>query len=605
MAQSCFVLAPARSQQVMWLIVFSIAMLPAVSGVKARTMGAQAPAPAAPAVDVNYVSEMLDKLKAFEESQTAVTEDHFNLEIKRIQADIANFTASAGAPASAQKAANLALLEESLKQIEFEKTEAQAAELQVMQYYHTVRAALGSQGGAPSCDFLSCGRHAECIMKENGRAFCECASCFSGDGFICRPSACKPDTFYTAEPLIPEDIKKLVEAGKANLNHVYKVDAREISMAVVTAEQVVAVMRDAKQGNRGYLSVGKIQPRGISWGDWQGFSGDAPAYAPVVTGFQGNGRFLVSFRDAEKRAIGYLVGGMIDKSDASGLKAIIGMPHGIAREQEQKMAFVPLTNSRVVALYADHVIDKEGVKQSSGSAAVVKVLADGALSMLGKYKFAPNLKVQYLSATSLSPLSFVVAYRGLPVGDAEMRMSKELSIVWMEMSKDDLLVIDPHPLILEPDRADILERDVALISKDLIGYSYYSMGQKQTKLQLVGIEQGHVLRAIGQPQVVGHGSTTYVKSISLASGTMMPGSFTYFQPALQNSMAEICGVVAGGQGLANCKDLLWADRELQDVSGTRLPDGRLAFAYSDMSGGLGYRLLSAEEAAAQDTTLFS
>ena len=58
--------------------------------------------------------------------------------------------------------------------------EAEAAALEAMQYYHTVRAASGSTGlipnsmhvvlapvplrtgGAPSCDFLTCGHHAVC-----------------------------------------------------------------------------------------------------------------------------------------------------------------------------------------------------------------------------------------------------------------------------------------------------------------------------------------------------------------------------------------------------------------------------------------------------------
>ena len=60
--------------------------------------------------------------------------------------------------------------------------EAEAASLEAMQYYHTVRAASGSTGretrilfqtapdtgvssntgGAPSCDFLTCGHHAVC-----------------------------------------------------------------------------------------------------------------------------------------------------------------------------------------------------------------------------------------------------------------------------------------------------------------------------------------------------------------------------------------------------------------------------------------------------------
>eukprot|EP00913_Durusdinium_trenchii_P003160 g2921.t1 len=118
---------------------------------------------------------MLDKLQAYVKQQSFVSHEHFNSELKRLR----------GAMAQVEDPTNLNLLEETLKHTERERVEAEAASLEAAQYYHTVRSAFGSRGGAPSCDFLTCGNHAVCKSNQNKRAFCECVSCFSGDGFTC------------------------------------------------------------------------------------------------------------------------------------------------------------------------------------------------------------------------------------------------------------------------------------------------------------------------------------------------------------------------------------------------------------------------------------
>eukprot|EP00440_Ansanella_granifera_P033989 gb/GFBE01036870.1/.p1 GENE.gb/GFBE01036870.1/~~gb/GFBE01036870.1/.p1 ORF type:complete len:573 (+),score=146.67 gb/GFBE01036870.1/:1-1719(+) len=563
--------------QVMWL---SFLLLPLATAVKATADEQKK------GVDVNYVTEMLDKLKVFVQQQTVATQDHFTGEMQRLRS----------AMASAPDGANMKLLADTLKQTEMEKIEAEAASLEAMQYYHTVRAALGSQGGAPSCDFLSCGRHAFCRVKDNGRAFCECAPCFSGDGFTCKPSACTSDNLYSSELIRPPTL----DSSKPD-----PLTAREITAALIGGDRIVVAVRDEQQGDRGFLIVGRIETMDITWGEWQPFSGDSKAFAPVIVGFD-NGRLLVSYRDAEQHGIGYLVSGQLDKTALSGLKVALGMPHGFVKEQEQKLALVQLSNSRVVCLYADHTLNtQKGVaKQASGGAALVQVLGDGQLSMLGKYHFADGMPVSHIAATRLTEFSFVVAYRALPPGDADSvgMKSNELSAVWMEVSKDNLLVIDPHVLTLESSRPKMLERDVALVSHNLFSYSYYSAGEKLTKMALVKVEKsqgGRKMTRVSDPTIIAKGFNALVGAISLPAGVQTPSTFTYIQPANENSQAAVCGVTEEGE-VSGCKDLLWADSELAAATGMRLPDGRLLFTFINKGGTASTRFLSAEEASAQD-----
>mmetsp|Transcript_82782 Transcript_82782/g.146221 ORF Transcript_82782/g.146221 Transcript_82782/m.146221 type:complete len:574 (+) Transcript_82782:115-1836(+) len=557
--------------QVMWL---SILFLPAASAVVARAIDQKTD------VDVNYVAEMLDKLKVFVQQQTVATQEHFGSEITRLRGAINSVNGS-----------GKVALEETLSKVETERIEAEAASLEALQYYHTVRAAMGSTGGAPSCDFLSCGRHASCRVRDNGRAFCECASCFAGDGFTCRPSACMPDTFYSAQLIKP---KATDDAENETLT------VSEISLTSLDEEHVLVAVRDEQQGDRGFLMLGKIGAKDITWGEKQAFSGELKAFAPVITGFA-NGRFLVSFRDQETDGIGYLVSGQVESDELTGVKVVMGMAHGFVKHQEQKMVLVPLSSSKVVCLYADHILDEHGLEhQRSGGAAVVQVLAEGALSLLGKYHFAMGGKLQHIAATRLTESEFMVTYRSLPQdADDAGKKSKELAVAWMKVSKDDLLVINPHPLFLERDTPGILQRDVALVSQNLIALSFYSSHEKKTKTTLVRWDPStQHIKQVGTPTTIG-GFASYVGSISLPGGTAVPSTFTYFQPEDAHGVAEVCGVSPVGD-LSGCKDLSWTEDELRTASGIRLQDGRLLFAFANSGGTASTRFMSAEEASAQD-----
>eukprot|EP00930_Biecheleria_cincta_P029082 TRINITY_DN2023_c0_g2_i1.p1 TRINITY_DN2023_c0_g2~~TRINITY_DN2023_c0_g2_i1.p1 ORF type:complete len:575 (+),score=120.12 TRINITY_DN2023_c0_g2_i1:55-1779(+) len=558
--------------QVMWLYAL---FLPAVSVTvdAGRKKG----------VDVNYVVEMVDKLKVFVQKQTRASKDYFDTEIQRLR----------GAVSTVAEGPDKKLLGDALKETEMERIEAEAASLEAMQYYHTVRAALGSQGGAPSCDFLTCGRHASCQVKDNGRAFCECAPCFKGDGFTCRPSACTANTLYTSQ-LISPDLPSSMKPEPLSV--------REINVAVLGQNRVAVVMRDGQQSNAGFLIVGDVRQKEIKWGDRQLFSGESKAFSPVIAGFS-NGRLLISYRDADKHGVGYLISGQLDKTDPNGLSAALGVPHGFVKEQEQKTALVTLSTSRAICLYADHSRDeKDGTdRQSGGGAALVQVLADGMLSMLGKYHFAQGMPVQHIVATRLTESSFVVAFRGLPPNGADAGlMSKELSAVRMEVSKNNLLAIDPHELTLEDGRVDMLDRAVALVSNNLFSYAYYSRSEKETKMALIHYNPAtRRMEQVGKPSTVSTGYNSFVNAISLPAGPNAPSTFTYVQPSGSHSLAQVCGVTTEGH-LAGCKDVKWIEAELQSASAARLPDGRLLFAFVEKGGTPSTRFLSPEEASAQD-----
>ncbi|CAK8987883.1 unnamed protein product [Durusdinium trenchii] len=522
-------------------------------------------------LDVNYVAEMLDKLQAYVKQQSFVSHEHFNSELKRLR----------GAMAQVEDPTNLNLLEETLKHTERERVEAEAASLEAAQYYHTVRSAFGSRGGAPSCDFLTCGNHAVCKSNQNKRAFCECVSCFSGDGFTCRPSKCTADMFYSPQPISPWS----AAGSKPD-----PVAAKDVSLALLGEHSVVVAVRDELNGNQGFLTVGHVKSTEVVWSEWQLFSSKSMAFAPKLVSL--GEKILIAYRDAEEQGSGYIVRGQLDKSDLSSFKVELSTPFLLAKELHQTVELVPLSASRVVCLFGEN----------TGGRAVVVQVSDG-VNLLGRYHFGAKVPMSHIAATKLTEDSFVVAFRQLPTQDEIGATSKELSATWMRVSDDDLLVISSHHLMMEPRRPDMYLRDVALVSQNLFAYSYYSRAEKQTKMSLVRLHPTtHQMTPVGEPTVLDTGYNSFVGAISLPSGPETPSTFTYMQPAGKSSVAKVCGVSAEGQ-VSGCKEVPWAEAELVAADAVKLPDGRLFFAFIQKGGTVQTRFLSAGEASAQDINM--
>ncbi|CAE7244099.1 unnamed protein product [Symbiodinium natans] len=525
-------------------------------------------------IDVNYVTEMLDKLEVFIKKQSYVTHEHFNSELKRLR----------GTMATLDDSADLKILQGVVKGTEMERMEAEAASLEAVQYYHTVRAASGSTGGAPSCDFLTCGNHAVC-KSEHDRAFCECVPCFSGDGFTCRPSKCTADVVYSPQLIVPYSSS----GTKPD-----PVMARDVSLSLIGRDGLVVAIRDEQRGNQGFLSIGRVKSSEIMWGEWKLFSSKSQAFEPTVVGI--GERMLIAYRDSEEKGAGYLVSGQLDSTDLTGFKVEIGQPYLLHKRLQQRVALVALSASRAVCLHSA-VSDK-----AAGNAVLVQVHA-GGLSLLGKYHFGGEAPISHIASTKLSEDSFVVAYRQQPPDSHEIGLtSKELSATWMRVSDDDFLIVSPHQFTLEPERPDMYGRDIALVSQNLFAYSYYSGAERKTKMSLVRVDPlSHQMKAVGDPTVLSTGYSSFVGAVSLPSGSETPSTFTYIQPAGDKSVAKVCGVSSEGR-ISACKDVSWAEGEFDAATAIKLPDGRLLFAFQK-GGTVQTRFLSAEEASAQDISM--
>merc|ERR1719277_2680837 len=120
------------------------------------------------------------------------------------------------------------------------------------------------------------------------------------------------------------------------------------------------------------------------------------------------------------------------------------------------MKLVALASNRVVCLYSETATDGSGaVTGAYGSAALAEVLPGGSLKVFGTYRFSEGPLLARISAVALSPTSLVVAYRAVP--ETKVRAghpSRELSAQWIGMA-DNELVVDPHPIALEPERGQM------------------------------------------------------------------------------------------------------------------------------------------------------
>mmetsp|Transcript_89714 Transcript_89714/g.192299 ORF Transcript_89714/g.192299 Transcript_89714/m.192299 type:complete len:609 (+) Transcript_89714:117-1943(+) len=537
------------------------------------------------AVDVYGASRLLDGIKAATQRQKKSSDLRFDA-LQQVFSE----TASSVKPGSP----DMALLDEAQRNSQVMRSELDATAVEMSEFYYTVKAVMGSQEVAPNCKFLACGAHAVCrnismVGHASGGARCECKSCFVGDGLTCRPGPCSASS-VSAKPIL------------APLPPGYPIVPREVPGHVAelqltllkSGEILAAAFRDASRGNRGVLVLGRPTDSDVEWGTWQPFSDEDSAFGPVLCGLGAGRRLALAYRDEAQGGVGYLVGAQLNATDD--LRVIFGGSIAFARWQAERAVLVPLAAARVALIYAEAGQQGPGrARGAAGGVALVRLGVKGALGILGRYGFAQGLAVSRLSAAALTPTSFVVAYSAENALHAEDRVSRELSAVWMGVM-DGELVVDPHSIALEPERKGMGARDVALISQNLIAYSYESITDRSTKMTIIRVDPTtHRMTITGGPQVIARGGSSFVRSISLPSGPMPTRTFTYFQRPGANGMAEVCRVSPEGR-ISNCHDVMWADSELAIASGIRLHDGRLAFVFASPAGKLFYQLLGSEDA---------
>lgn len=360
----------------------------------------------------------------------------------------------------------------------------------------------------------------------------------------------------------------------------------DVTVAVYQTNRIVAAFRDAKQGGRGFLLLGEAKEAKIEWGQLQPFSGDLPVYDPQIV-VNPIGRIVVEWRDKPTAGTGYLIGGSVDEKDP--YKAIMLKPTGFVRGQAEKAALVQLETYRVVCLYSHPATATE---KAYGGAMFVQVLKGGSLSIMGKYRFADH-QVTNIRAIQLRPSSFVVAYRDPPLLDESANSySRELSVVWVGM-QDDELIVDPHPIVIDAETKDMGLRDVALVSENLFAYSYQSNAEKKTKMAVVRVDPDtHRMKVTDKPKTLASGDTPFVKSISVPFASLAPHTLTYVQKPGKNSVAETCRITPKGL-IEDCQELPWANTRVSSVTGTRLGDGRLVFVYADEKKDPFYQMLGA------------
>jgi hypothetical protein len=517
--------------------------------------------------DVYYVAESLDRLKFATAKQQLAAEERYRLENLRLMA----------ATTQAQLPADRSLLETTVQVTAESQMEEMNAFKALYNMYYTLKANFGSVNTAPSCELMTCGEHARCVSVD-GVATCQCKPCFAGNGFMCKPSSCSPTNRATAQPIAP---------------FLKKIPAMEdISVAVFQQDRIVAAFRDKKQNNGGFLLVGKAREADIEWGQMQPISSkkDLKVYSPQIIA-TATGRIVVVFRDGVSDATGYLVGGYIVNGNGTdaGNRAVMLEPTGFVKSQTEAASLVALASYRVVCLYAHPEGPNE---QAYGGAIFLQLLKGGSLSILGKYRFAEH-KVTNIRAVALRPTSFVVAYRDPPPEDGSTQSySRELSVIWMSM-QDDELMVDPHPIVLEPNQKDMGVRDVSLVSENLFSYSYQSRGDSKTKLAIVRVDpDSHRMQVTDDTKVVAEGETPFVKSISLPFLSLAPHTLTYLQHPNRNSVAETCRITPKGK-ISDCQELPWANTHVSDVTATRLGDGRLVFVFADEKQDPYYQMLGA------------
>jgi hypothetical protein len=355
-------------------------------------------------------------------------------------------------------------------------------------------------------------------------------------------------------------------------------DMEEVHVSVFstgTTSRIAVAFRDKKQNDRGFLMLGTAKAAEITWGQLQSISKDMVAYQPQVSVLP-TGRIVVSFRDDQTKATGYVAGGRIDETDP--FKAIMLQPHEFESNLFETSPLVQLAMSRVVCLYSH----PKAKHMAYGGVVFMQVGTGGTLNILGKYRFADG-PVSHVAAVAMRPTSFVVAYREPPIaGESQTAYSRELSLVWLEM-QDSEIVKDPHPIVIDYNQKDMGVRDISLVSENLIAYSYQSNAERKTKVAIVRVDpNNHRMKVTSNPRVIADGGTTFVKSVSTPFVSMAPHTLTYTQKPQKKSIAETCSISMEGH-VTKCQTIHWANMPANSVSAGRLLDGRLVFVFSDSS----------------------
>merc|ERR1719193_123495 len=292
---------------------------------------------------------------------------------------------------------------------------------------------------------------------------------------------------------------------------------------------------------------------------------------PVVAGLP-SGRLAIAYRDEGKEgaAKGFLVGAEVTPSGA----VTFGAPLEFALHQAQGMSILPLPQNNVAVFFSDQKVDKSGnVTAGFGSVGLFNVGDGGTVTLTGKFRFA-EFPVSQIRATLLSDDEFVIAYRH--VQDEPGVEKEESSVIYGSFFEGEI-VIDPHPLSMEPSQDGVLARDLMLVSLNTFAYGYYLSKTQEVKVSLVEVDPvTHRMKKVNT-ETVSHGFTPFVKGISLAFAPKEPRSYFYFKNGVQ-SIASSC---ATPERLSQCNNSTWTEFDAQSAAAVSIGDSRVVMTFTD------------------------
>lgn len=517
-------------------------------------------------VDTYYLVNLLDSFQTYAATHLQAANQRATVEQQQLLAALENAT----------NGRDKRLLEVTAAVNEETRLGTQNAYSEMINFATTIKQAMGAQGGATSCEDLTCGDHASCFSSITEGAKCQCDSGWTGNGFICKPPA------GSAQGAM------LLQGGRSQVN----LQVADVHVSSLDGSNVMVTYRDISNGHGGSLMLGQVGATSVKWGKPIHFSGESKAYGPTSTVFP-DGRIIIAFRDEDRDGRGLVLAGKIGPDHS----VTLGSPKAFARRQARQMALVQLPDSHAAIVFADHVTGAGAVKgksvtSSRGAALLARVWPEGLdTDLLGKYRFSDAPAARF-AVTSLTPTSFVIAYReGARPGVSQR---SEAAAVWGQLHNGQL-VFDPHHLSLEPRRSQIWSRSLSLISQDTFAYTYYSGEEQVTKQAVVHLNPAsRRMQIVDGPKVIDSGFTPFLGSVSKSTlklslletseAAKSTQTFSYFsKPSSGFAGAKVCGLTQQSH-IGDCEDVGWSDRELASASGTAVADGRALLVFTDAHG---------------------
>jgi len=528
---------------------------------------------------VYYVTDVADRFADFASGHSSAADSFHLTEQGRLQTAIRN----------AGSRNDKAILEETAVRNEEARLEAENAFNEMQKFVTTLKEAMGAEGRAESCQFLSCGEHAYCSSTPD-RAECRCMAGYEGNGFICKsPRHALEQPLFALSSTPPR--------------------IADLHVSTLRGNHVAVVYRDVTKQHRGYLMFGLADLAGMVWKAPLPF-GNGSAFGPVLVELQGrDGGVAIAFRDTNRGGTGVLVGGACNPEQN---RLDLGPARAFARYQAQGMGIVALPESLVAVVFAEHTTNRMTRTPEAGamygSAVLARVNTNGAApEVISKRRFASG-PVARIATSMLSPTSFVVAFR--QAEDSAKGERSEASCVSARLRGGGELIFDPRPLLLEPQRGQIWSRSVSLLGEGVVAYTYHSGNEQLTKQALLAVDpRTQQLGLLRAPTVISEGFTPYVGSVSTS---------TPFVQHLSSGQAErlrvqgprVLAYFSGGESITpkgrfckpdreslpnNCQDIVWANHEVTSAAGAQVGDGRLLFVSTDASQSAYYSLVGAME----------